>query len=215
MTTPALVQSQQRRVFFAGGGTGGHLYPGLAIARALVQQAADIEPFFIGAQRGIERDILPTTEFPHALLDLHPMYRSATWRNWRTFTSGFGALRALNAIARERKPIAVVGTGGYAAGAALAWAKMHGTLTFLHEPDSHPGLTTRAFARGADAIFLGFAEAARNLRPPASATVMPLGSPIEPPPVARLSRGSARALWDFPESAFVVLVTGGSQGARA
>jgi UDP-N-acetylglucosamine--N-acetylmuramyl-(pentapeptide) pyrophosphoryl-undecaprenol N-acetylglucosamine transferase len=202
-------------VIFAGGGTGGHLYPGLAIARALVRQAPDIEPFFVGALRGIEREILPTTEFKHALLDLHPLYRSAPWKNWRTLASSVGAMRSLNAIARERRPVAVVGTGGYAAGAALAWARLHDTLTVLHEPDSHPGLTTRAFARGADAIFLGFAEAASRLSPSRTAKVLPLGSPIEPPPTARMSRASARALWDLPENAFVVLVTGGSQGARA
>jgi UDP-N-acetylglucosamine--N-acetylmuramyl-(pentapeptide) pyrophosphoryl-undecaprenol N-acetylglucosamine transferase len=204
----------RRRVLFAGGGTGGHLYPGLAIARALVQQAPDVEPFFVGALRGIEREILPTTEFPHRLLDLHPLYRSAPWKNWRTLASSVRAMGALNEIARERMPVAVVGTGGYAAGAALAWAKMHGTRTILHEPDSHPGLTTRLFARGADAIFLGFAEASSRLKPPRTAKVLPLGSPIEPPPAARLSRQSARAQWDLPEDAFVVLVTGGSQGAR-
>ena len=65
------------RIVFAGGGTGGHLYPGIAIARALVRARPSIEPFFVGAQRGIERDVLPKTEFPHLLLDLHPLYRPA------------------------------------------------------------------------------------------------------------------------------------------
>src|SRR5205807_6688365 len=82
-------------VFFAGGGTGGHLYPGLAIARALKQLRPDVEPFFIGARRGIERDILPTTEFPHVLLDLHPLYRTKVWNNWRTVKGGIGAWRQL------------------------------------------------------------------------------------------------------------------------
>ncbi|MES2524938.1 MAG: glycosyltransferase [Gemmatimonadota bacterium] len=205
----------RRRVLFAGGGTGGHLYPGLAIARALVRQAPDIEPFFIGARRGIERDILPTTEFPHALLDLHPLYRRTPWNNWRTLAGSVSAFRALNAIARERRPLAAVGTGGYAAGMALAWAKLHGTPTILHEPDSHPGLTTRALSRGADAIFLGFPEAASQLHPPKGIRVLPLGCPIEPPPSPRLDRATARAGWDLPGEAFVVLVTGGSQGARA
>ena len=54
----------------AGGGTGGHLYPGLAIARALVRLDASVVPHFVGAQRGIERDVLPQTEFAHTLLDL-------------------------------------------------------------------------------------------------------------------------------------------------
>ena len=72
------------RIVFAGGGTGGHLYPGLAIARELVRLDPKVEPFFVGALRGIEKDVLPTTEFPHLLLDLHPLYRPAIWNNWKT-----------------------------------------------------------------------------------------------------------------------------------
>ena len=204
-----------RRVLFAGGGTGGHLYPGLAIARALVSLAPDVQPFFIGAQRGIERDILPSTEFPFALLDLHPLYRRTPWNNWRTLAGSFSAMRALNRMARDRRPHAVVGTGGYAAGMALAWANLHGIRTFLHESDSHPGLTTRLFSRRAHAIFLGFPEAASQLHPAPGVPVLPLGCPIEPPPVERTARAAARRAWDLPSDAFVVLVTGGSQGAQA
>ena len=83
MTTSRTTPSRVTRVFFAGGGTGGHLYPGLAIARALVKQAPHIEPHFIGARRGIEREVLPTTEFAFTLLDLHPLYRQAPWKNWQ------------------------------------------------------------------------------------------------------------------------------------
>ena len=76
-------------VLFAGGGTGGHLYPGLAIARALIRRDPTVRAHFIGAHRGIERDVLPTTEFPFTLVDAHPLYRSAPWRNWRTLTGGW------------------------------------------------------------------------------------------------------------------------------
>src|SRR5689334_19925929 len=114
------------RIWFAGGGTGGHLYPGLAIARGMVRADASVTPFFVGARRGIERDVLPTTEFPHALLDLHPLYRRKVWENWRTLRGAAGAWRALSALARAERPRALVATGGYAAGIALAWAKFHG-----------------------------------------------------------------------------------------
>ncbi len=204
-----------RRVWFAGGGTGGHLYPGLAIARALVRRDASFSPFFIGAQRGIERDVLPTTEFPHTLLDLHPLYRHAPWKNWRTVVGGVSAWRALSAAARIDRPEAVVGTGGYAAGVALAWARAHGVATVLHEPDSHPGMTTRAFAGGARAIYLGFPEATRFLTSAPGADVRALGAPIEVPPAERLARTVARDAWGLPHEAFVILVVGGSQGARA
>ena len=99
-------------VWFSGGGTGGHLYPGLAIARALVRQRADVQPFFVGARRGIERDVLPTTEFPHLLLDLHPLYRPQVWKNWRTLRGALAGWATLDAAARERPPTLVVGTGG-------------------------------------------------------------------------------------------------------
>lgn len=203
------------RVLFAGGGTGGHLYPGLAIARALVRAHPGVQPHFIGAMRGIEREILPTTEFPFSLLDLHPLYRQTPWNNWRTLRGGMSSFGALNRIARDGAPRMVIGTGGYAAGMALAWGNAHGTPTMLHEPDSHPGLTTRLFSRSAKAIYLGFPEASSALKPRAGVPVLALGCPIEPPPLQPEDRGAARALWDLPSDAFVVLVTGGSQGARA
>lgn len=203
------------RVFFAGGGTGGHLYPGLAIARALVKIAPEVAPFFIGAQRGIERDILPTTEFPYTLLNLHPLYRRTPWNNWRTLFGAAGAWREISQLAAKDAPELVVATGGYASGVALAWARMHGVPTVLHESNSHPGLTTRAFAGGAAAIYLGFPEAADHFKAGANTVVAALGNPIDPPPVPPLSRAEARAKWGLPVDAFVVLVTGGSQGARA
>jgi UDP-N-acetylglucosamine--N-acetylmuramyl-(pentapeptide) pyrophosphoryl-undecaprenol N-acetylglucosamine transferase len=203
------------RVFFAGGGTGGHLYPGLAIARALVRLDGTVQPHFIGARRGIERDVLPGTEFPFTLLDLHPLYRKQPWNNWKTIGGGVRAWRAISALSAAQWPAAVVGTGGYAAGVALAWGRAHGVPTMLHEPDSHPGLTTRTFAKGACALYLGFPEAAVRLAAGAHTAVHVYGCPIEPPPVPRASRETARAAWGLPADAFVVLIFGGSQGARA
>ena len=88
------------RIVFAGGGTGGHLYPGLAIARALVRLEPTVRPFFVGARRGIERDVLPTSEFPHLLLDLHPLYRAKPLENWRTLRGFVSAWRGIGAMAR-------------------------------------------------------------------------------------------------------------------
>ena len=202
-----------QRILFAGGGTGGHLYPGLAIARALMQRDPQVAPYFIGARRGIEREVLPGAGMPYTLLELHPLYRRTPWNNWRTLAGAWSAWRHLSAIAREQPPRAVVGTGGYAAGVALAWARAHGIPTVLHEPDSHPGLTTRAFAGGARAIFLGFPEAAARLSVGRRTQVHVLGAPIEPPTFR--DRFARQADWGFAPGSFTVLVFGGSQGARA
>ncbi|MEP7066259.1 MAG: UDP-N-acetylglucosamine--N-acetylmuramyl-(pentapeptide) pyrophosphoryl-undecaprenol N-acetylglucosamine transferase [Gemmatimonadota bacterium] len=203
------------RVMFAGGGTGGHLYPGLAIARALVRQAPNVEPFFVGALRGIERDVLPKTEFQHLLLDLHPIYRRQPWKSWRTLRGLGSAGRALAREYRAHPTATVIGTGGYASGAALGFALVHGIPLQLQEQNSIPGITTRFFARYARAVYLGYPEAQSKLHPGARTQLFDCGNPIEPPPSPRPARAEARASWGFPpEGGAVVLAFGGSQGAR-
>ena len=199
-----------------GGGTGGHLYPGLAIARALVRQDARVQPFFVGAHRGIEREVLPTTEFEHLLLDLHPLYRQRPWENWRTLAGAARSWSALGRLFGERRPRAVIGTGGYAAALALAYGTAHGVPIMLQEADSNPGQTTRLFARRAHDVFLGFPEGERALSPGAHTRIHAFGNPIEPPPADRPDRTAARARWELPADVrMVLLVFGGSQGARA
>jgi UDP-N-acetylglucosamine--N-acetylmuramyl-(pentapeptide) pyrophosphoryl-undecaprenol N-acetylglucosamine transferase len=204
------------RVWFAGGGTGGHLYPALAIARALVALEPRVRPLFIGARRGIERDVLPSSGFEHELLDLHPLYRSRPWQNARTVAGLARAWRALGGRARAERPRLLVATGGYASGAALGWAAAHGVPVVLQEQNSFPGLTVRVASRAAREIYLGYGEAARWLRPRRGAWVGETGNPIEPPPEPRPDRAAARRRWGFPASGGrVLLIFGGSQGARA
>ncbi|HUR92812.1 MAG TPA: UDP-N-acetylglucosamine--N-acetylmuramyl-(pentapeptide) pyrophosphoryl-undecaprenol N-acetylglucosamine transferase [Gemmatimonadaceae bacterium] len=201
--------------FFAGGGTGGHLYPGLAIARALVKLEPEARPFFIGAQRGIEREVLPKTEFPFLLLDLHPLYRSQIWKSWRTVVGGIKAWRGIARLSGEERPRVVVGTGGYASAIALAYGAARGIPLVLQEQNSYPGIATRVFSRFARQIHLGFPEARKFLKPRADAVVYDSGNPIQPPPATRPSRGAARGEWGFSADARVLLVFGGSQGALA
>ena len=203
------------KIIFAGGGTGGHLYPGLAIARALVRCDPSIEPFFIGAKRGIERDVLPGTEFPHALLDLHPLYRSTPWENWKTVRGAATAWRQIGRQLRFGKPRLVVGTGGYAAGLVLAYAAVHRRAYVLQEQNSHPGLTMRAFSRWAREVYLGFPEAAALLPHGERTAMVDSGNPIEPPPSPRPDPAAARERWSFTANGRVLLIVGGSQGARA
>jgi UDP-N-acetylglucosamine--N-acetylmuramyl-(pentapeptide) pyrophosphoryl-undecaprenol N-acetylglucosamine transferase len=204
------------RVLFTGGGTGGHLYPGLAIARALRRLEPAAQPFFVGARRGIERTVLPESGFPFELLDLHPLYRQRPWENWRTARGLAGAWRRIDALARADQPRAVVATGGYAAGAVLAYAARRGIPYALQEQNSFAGLTVRLFSRWAREVYLGFPEAAASLRPGARTRIVDTGNPIEPPPAERPDRAAARRRWALPErGGTVLLVFGGSQGARA
>jgi UDP-N-acetylglucosamine--N-acetylmuramyl-(pentapeptide) pyrophosphoryl-undecaprenol N-acetylglucosamine transferase len=204
------------RIVFAGGGTGGHLYPGLAIARELVRLDPRVKPFFVGAQRGVEREVLPGTEFPHLLLDLHPLYRPAIWNNWKTLRGAITSWRKLGRMVNEEPPVLVVGTGGYAAGLMLAYAVLHRIPMVQQAGDSHPGITARLFARWSREIYLAFPEAASvfNFDVKDQSRLVDAGAPIAPPPPQPPDRAAARVRWGFPASGGrVLLVYGGSQGS--
>ena len=141
-----------------------------------------VEPLFIGAHRGIERTILPTSGFPFELLDLHPLYRSRPWENWKTIRGAVSSWSKLGKLVAAERPAFAVGTGGYASGIALAYSKMYGIPYILQEQNSFPGLTTRFFSRYAAQVHNGFPEAARYLKPGANTRIFDSGNPIEPPP---------------------------------
>ncbi len=204
-------------VLFAGGGTGGHLYPALAIARAMVAADPRVRPFFIGARRGIEREILPNTEFPFELLDLHPLYRSKPWLNWRTVAGSATSWGRISRITVASPPCALVATGGYAAGLALGFAARHGIPIVIQEQNSFPGLTVRWFASRAAQLHLGFPEAAGTLRLTSATQVFDSGNPIAKPLTAdeRPSVEASARWWGFEGPVRpTVLVFGGSQGAE-
>ncbi len=176
-----------------------------------------MQPFFVGARRGIEKEILPGAGFPYELLDLHPLYRQRPWENWRTLRGAVSAWRRMAAIRAERSPAAVVGTGGYASGIAMAYAAVHRIPYAIQEQNSTAGMTVRLFSRWASEIYLGFPEAVGALHPRPQALVLDTGNAIEPPPRLRPTRLEARVRWALggDSNAMVLLVTGGSQGAHA
>ena len=203
-------------LFIAGGGTGGHLYPGLALADALVAERPDLDIVFIGAQRGIERTVLPGTRWRYTLLDLHPLYRAAPWQNWKTVRGLASAFRQIGALARKHRPIGALGTGGYAAGALLGYARFNRIPYFLQEQNAVAGLTVKFFSAQARTTFLGFPEAVDSLPAAARSRALVTGNPISPPPTPLPDRAAARLAWGFSHDIDrVLLIFGGSQGSRA
>lgn len=200
------------RVLFAGGGTGGHLYPAIALADAFARRDPEAEVFFVGARRGVEARVLPERGLPHALLPFEPIRRGQPWENWRLgpalLRSAFGLARTFGRF----RPNLVVGTGGYASGPAVAWGIVHGIPTAVQEQNSFPGVTTRWVAPRVRQIHLAFPEARRYLRPGPRTEVWEFGNPIRPPD-PDIDPSEARARFGLGAGP-VVLVVGGSQGAR-
>jgi UDP-N-acetylglucosamine--N-acetylmuramyl-(pentapeptide) pyrophosphoryl-undecaprenol N-acetylglucosamine transferase len=199
---------------FAGGGTGGHLYPALALARALRVERGDAAVHFVGARRGVEAHVLPRENVPHTLLPFEPLRRRRVWQNWKLIVSLVSSMNGLARLFRELHPRLVVGTGGYASGPACAYALLKGVPVAVQEQNSWPGLTTRLMSRWARQVHLGFPEAKRHLKPGKHTEVTALGNPIRPPDTT-LPRAECRAHFGLRADATVVLVVGGSQGARA
>ena len=203
-------------VFFAGGGTGGHLMPALAIADAMVRLDGSVRPFFLGSRRGIEANVLPQRPWPYELLPLEPLRRRQWWKNGSLPLSFLRSVLRVGRLCAEHRPALVVGTGGYASGPVVWAAARRGVPAILQEQNAFPGLATRWLAGRAAQIHLGFPEARRYLKPGPSTAVVDSGNPILPPPVPRPDKRRARSMsWGLAPEGPVVLVLGGSQGALA
>ncbi|MGH7676776.1 MAG: UDP-N-acetylglucosamine--N-acetylmuramyl-(pentapeptide) pyrophosphoryl-undecaprenol N-acetylglucosamine transferase, partial [Gemmatimonadales bacterium] len=135
------------KVLLAGGGTGGHLMPALALAEALREARPDMEPVLVGAERGLDGQVLSQRPFRYHLLPLEPIYRRAWWRNARWPFVAWRAWRAVGRLLDAERPAIVIGTGGYAAGPVVWRAQRRGLPTALQEQNAFPGLTTRWLAR--------------------------------------------------------------------
>ena len=201
------------KVVIAGGGTGGHLTPALALADTFHELRPELEVLLVGAERGIEAQVLPHHPYRYTLLPLQPIYRHAWWKNLRWPVLAIGLWRKIGAVLEETRPALVVGTGGYASGPVVYHAQRSGIPTAIQESDAFPGLATRWLAGGARQIHLGFPEARERITPGPSTRVFTYGNPIRPPEPG--DRGTALEGLGLDPSRPTVLVFGGGQGARA
>jgi UDP-N-acetylglucosamine--N-acetylmuramyl-(pentapeptide) pyrophosphoryl-undecaprenol N-acetylglucosamine transferase len=201
-------------VLFAGGGTGGHLYPALALADALAELRPDVDVVFAGAERGIEARILPRRGIDHFLLPVRGFARGVpAWRNAGVIPALLSSVARVGEWVHRYRPAAVVVTGGYAGGPAGIVAAIAGIPLALQEQNAVPGATTRALSRWAAQVHVAYPEAATLLPSAGRAAARVSGNPIRPPtPIDPLE---ARRVFALEPERPVVLVVGGSQGSSA
>jgi UDP-N-acetylglucosamine--N-acetylmuramyl-(pentapeptide) pyrophosphoryl-undecaprenol N-acetylglucosamine transferase len=196
------------KLLIAGGGTGGHLFPGVAIAEELRARFPDAEIRFVGTRRGIEARVLPDLGWDVEFIEVSGLKTVGT----------LGALRGLfrlprawwqaRKILKRFRPDAVIGVGGYASGPVVFTAWLRRTPTAICEQNSIPGLTNKLLGRVVRAVFLSFDESKRFFKPK---KIVMTGNPVRPAMVQKLlAAPSAEA-----EAKVHVLVCGGSQGAVA
>ena len=187
-------------LLIAGGGTGGHVFPAVAVAEA-AQALADVDIVFCGTQRGVEARVVPAGGWRLQLLDVEPMKGGGSARAVRgALVAARATARALGLV-RALRPRAVLSVGGYAAGPVSLAAAVLGVPLAVLEPNNVVGLANRLLAPFARRAYVAWDETAERFRPPTRRTFgVPLRAGFAPKPYA--ARGTRR-----------VLVLGGSQGA--
>lgn len=200
------------RFLFAGGGTGGHLYPALAIAERLKKERPLAEILFVGTRGKIEARVVPEHGYAFRSIWISGIHRSFRPGNLVFPLKVVVSLVQSFFLIKEFRPSAVIGTGGYVCGPVLMAASWMGIPTFIHESNSYPGITTRLLAGRMTRVYLGFERARTWLKnvPHAEVTGTPTRESL-----GTASRAEGLRLFNLDPAKQTVLVMGGSQGAAS
>ena len=203
---------KQLTILIAGGGTGGHLYPAIAIGESMQTIHPNIKVHYIGSKFGIEATVLPVKALPHTLLPIRGLQRGYSLQSfarnlllpWRLFNS----MRIAKKTIKRLAPDIIVGTGGYASAIPLKLAIKRNIPIVLQEQNSHPGITTKYFADQAQQICIAFEAAKDELN---NNTIL-TGNPVR----ANIQNGDRKKgglLFDLNPEQKTIFLFGGSQGS--
>ncbi len=193
------------RLVIAGGGTGGHLFPGVAIAEELRHREPDAQVTFVGTAKGIEARVLPNLGWDLELIQVSGLKTVGVLGAIRGMFRIPGALWQSRRLLRRLKPDAVIGVGGYASGPVVMAAKLMGIPTAICEQNSIPGLTNRILGKLARRVFLAFDESKRFFK---AKKIVMSGNPVRLA-LLRAFEAQSPVFAEVP----TVFVCGGSLGA--
>jgi UDP-N-acetylglucosamine--N-acetylmuramyl-(pentapeptide) pyrophosphoryl-undecaprenol N-acetylglucosamine transferase len=199
-------------VIIAGGGTGGHLYPGLAIAAEVKRRCGEAEIVFVGTAGKIEARVVPNAGYAFETIWISGLRRTLSWSLLVFPVKVVVSLLQTAMIFRRRKPTVVVGTGGYVCGPPVYVASLLRIPTVLQEQNSIPGATTRLLAKRADEVYVTF-EQSRNYLP-AGVNVIVSGNPVRSV-VGSVAREDGARFFGLETGRPTVLAFGGSLGASS
>ncbi|MFZ5907675.1 MAG: undecaprenyldiphospho-muramoylpentapeptide beta-N-acetylglucosaminyltransferase [Nitrospirota bacterium] len=199
------------RVIIAGGGTGGHLFPGLAVAEGLKQRNAAAEVVFVGTEHGIEARVVPREGYLIRYVRAEGIAGVSTMKKIRSLFKAFLSMVDSYRILKTVKPDMVIGVGGYASGACVLVAHFMSVPTMILEQNSIPGLANKILGRFVNAVCVTYHESISFF--PREKTFL-TGNPVRLQ-VMKGNIGSAYRLFSLDEGLFTVFAFGGSSGARS
>jgi len=204
--------NEKKIIFIAGGGTGGHIYPGVAIAKALHEIRPDIQIQFVGTPSGLEKNIIPKEGYPLILIPVGKLNHEGGFSGKiKTLFQIPIAMWKSYQILRKHPPLYVLGVGGYASGPFVLVASLMGLPTGIWEPNAIPGLTNRWLSHFIGEAFVVFPEARKQLH---TRIMHRVGLPVRKA-IEKVARKGSTNRDHQKDPLFHVLIFGGSQGARA
>ncbi|MGN0708676.1 MAG: undecaprenyldiphospho-muramoylpentapeptide beta-N-acetylglucosaminyltransferase [Anaerovoracaceae bacterium] len=201
------------KVIVSGGGTGGHIYPALAIADKIREREPGSEVLYIGNDIGLETSIVPDSGYEFKTVSARWLDRDRSVINlMKTALVNMRGVRESLSIMRKFKPDVVIGTGGFVCVPVVIAGHKYGADTYIDEPNAFPGKANKLLEKYVNNVFLGFADASRFFKCPEKHKVV--GNPVRKV-FYGLDKAQCRRDLDLPEDDFIVLSFGGSQGAEA
>jgi len=198
------------KVIIAGGGTGGHLFPGVAIAREFMIRSPESRVLFVSTGRPLELDILTREGFPHQRINVAGIKGMGIFTKLRALLKIPGSIWSALGVIRRFTPDLVVGVGGYSSGPVVLAARWCRVACVLQEQNILPGITNRLLSRWVDRIYVSFQET----RFEGHARVIWTGNPVRKEIIGG-AEASEAPLSDPSKRRFGLLVLGGSQGAHS
>ena len=197
------------KVLIAAGGTGGHIYPGLAIAEKIKNANPNAEIVFIGSKVGMEKNIIPQLGYPIEYIRVRGFERQLSLETLAAVKGIFDGMRDAKKVLDRHQPDLVIGTGGFTAGPLLLQASRRKIPTMIHEQNAFPGKTNRMLGKKVDRIAISFKEAEQYF--PAGKTFL-AGNPVRSE-YQSMDRQHSRKSLQLLDSQKMILIMGGSQGA--
>jgi UDP-N-acetylglucosamine--N-acetylmuramyl-(pentapeptide) pyrophosphoryl-undecaprenol N-acetylglucosamine transferase len=194
----------------AGGGTGGHLFPGIAVAEELKRRDSNAEVMFIGTEQGLEARVIPKEGYPIRFLKVSGVLGRTFLGKLSSLLKLLRSVFASRAIFKAARPDVVVGTGGYVSVGPVAAARTMSIPVLILEQNIVPGLANRVLAKAADAVAVTYHESMAYF--PRSKTRL-IGNPIREG-ILKGNRHKALELFSLEEGRLTVFIAGGSRGAR-
>jgi UDP-N-acetylglucosamine--N-acetylmuramyl-(pentapeptide) pyrophosphoryl-undecaprenol N-acetylglucosamine transferase len=202
-----------QRVIIAGGGTGGHIFPAIAIANALRVAIPSVDILFVGARGKMEMEKVPQAGYPIVGLDIAGFNRQSLLKNFSLPFKLLKSFSQVKKIMKDFQPDAVIGVGGYSTYPVLRYAQRKGIATFIHESNSFAGKSNRMLGKKATKIFVA-TDGMEKFFPKEKIVIT--GNPVRKAIVeANVSRADALRFFGLEENKKTILAIGGSLGARS